>query len=379
MIRLKPEAFSELYGKNLIAYGTGITAKRYVPYLAQDPDIQLCGITNSRIIAEDEGTFLDTGLPVRSLRKWAELLPDATILLTGFLDIEEIIKNCKSVGFKDFQFITKEMVNTFADMEADIAQAQQPKIFEQLCLSNELHDAHKAAFSEFKSCNRGQNVAVVGTGPSLNYYSQLPGVSHIGVNSSFLKKDLTLNYYFITHNVAEWLDELKKYNFIKFFNVGMRSRKSDDQIPEYIIEENAGRRYFNWTMTPFTQIQTNIECYPLMSYGSIIFHAIHFALYTHPKKLLLVGCDCSSSGHFNDGVPYEDCVTKIQIPQWIDGYREVKRFAAIHYPNTEIVSVNPVGLKGLFHDVYTESYLDAHQEINRTECSILDCKNTVNK
>ncbi len=34
-------------------------------------------------------------------------------------------------------------------------------------------------------------------------------------------------------------------------------------------------------------------------------------------------------------------------------YQEMKRFAQIHYPETEIISINPVGLKGMFKDIYT--------------------------
>jgi len=49
----------------------------------------------------------------------------------------------------------------------------------------------------------------------------------------------------------------------------------------------------------------------------------------------------------------------------------VKKFAALHYPDTEIISVNPVGLKGMFHDMYTESYLDAHPELSRVDCELL--------
>lgn len=379
MIRLNPQAFLELCGKNIIAYGTGITAKRYIPYLAQDPDIRLYGITNSRITAEDAGTFLDTGLPLRSLKKWAELLPDATILLMTFTAVEEIIANCKSMGFKSFQFITTKMVSAFADMEAGIAQTHQAEVLGHFCMANELRDAHKASFSEFKSCNRGRTVAVVGTGPSLNYYSQSSGITHIGVSASFLKKNLSLDYYFIAHNVSHWLEKLKEYDFVKFFKVGITNRKTKDQIPEYIIEENGGRRYFSIPLTPFEQIHTNIEYYPVMGCESVIFQAIHFALYTHPKKLLLVGCDCALNGHFKESQqdlsentrqkPLEDGT--IQIPQWIDGYQNVKRFAVIHYPDTEIISVNPVGLKGIFRDVYTESYLDVHPEIARSECELL--------
>ena len=36
--------------------------------------------------------------------------------------------------------------------------------------------------------------------------------------------------------------------------------------------------------------------------------------------------------------------------------QEWKMFARHHYPETEIISINPVVLKGLFKDIYTEEY-----------------------
>ena len=41
------------------------------------------------------------------------------------------------------------------------------------------------------------------------------------------------------------------------------------------------------------------------------------------------------------------------------------------YPKTEIISVNPVGLKGLFKDVYTQSYVDEHPELLNENIEIL--------
>lgn len=108
-----------------------------------------------------------------------------------------------------------------------------------------------------------------------------------------------------------------------------------------------------------------------MAGHSIIFPALHFALYTRPKRVLLVGCDCSLDGHF-DGTENGCASDQTMVPLWIGGYRELKGFAAVHYPDTEFISVNPVGLKGLFRDVYTERYLEAHPELMRSECEILD-------
>lgn len=366
MLKLNPQVFSDLYDKDLIAYGTGNMARRVIPYLVQDPNIRLHGVTNSRVTAEDEGTFLETGLPIRSIDAWAKIMPNATILLTAFINAEEIMPACKNAGFQHFEYITWEKMSVVTEMEAEIAQEQQIKLLEQLCFANELHDTHKESFLKFKGCNRDRTVAVVGTGPTLNYYTQIPGVPHIGVNASFLKEGLTLDYYFITHYVPEWCERLKEYDFVKFFNVGIKSRKKKDQVPEYIIEENNGRRYFSLPITPFTQIHTNIECYPLMSYDSIIFQAIHFALYTRPKELLLIGCDCAATGHFNS-VPTSFYEERVAIPQWIAGYKNIKKLVSLHYPDTEIVSVNPVGLRGIFRDVYTKSYIDEHPEIDKCE------------
>ena len=185
MLKLNPQQFSDLYDIDLIAYGTGNIAKRVLPFLAQDPNIRLHGVTNSRIAADDEGTFLETGLPVRSIDAWSQILPDATILLTAFSGVDEIMAACRNVGYQNFKFITWEKISVLTEMGAEAAQEQQSRILEHLCLVNELHDTHKASFSEFKGCNRGKTVAVIGTGPTLNYYSQIAGIPHIGVNASF--------------------------------------------------------------------------------------------------------------------------------------------------------------------------------------------------
>ena len=371
MLRMRPQTFSSLYEKDVIAFGTGVMGKRLIPYLAQDPTIKLHGVTNSRITSEDDGTFLDTGLPLRSVQAWAKLLPDATILVTSSTMIDEIISVCRDAGFQNFQFITNEMMNALIQMEGQLALSQTARIMESLCLANELHDAHKAAFSEFKGCNKGKTVVVVGTGPTLQYYTQLPGSVHIGVNASFLKENLTLDYYFITHYIPRWCERLKDYDFIKFFGMNTNS-SAKDQFPEYILEENGGRKFFSMIDIPGVQVHTDIAYYPLMAYNFIIFRAIHFALYTQPKKILLVGCDCSANGNF-DGPLANDFQFMEQslVLQWIDGYKKVKEFASIHYPSTKIISVNPVGLKGLFSDFYTPGYLEAHPEISCSESDLL--------
>ena len=235
------------------------------------------------------------------------------------------------------------------------------------CFAIELHETHKASFSEFRDCNTGKDVVVVATGPSMKYYSQIPDIPHIGVNAAFKNENIKLDYYFTTDYESrnEWFEELKNYDFIKFFGQYSAGVYRDRfQVSEQLVRENNARRFFQGA--PNEDININIEYYPLMGFYSITFQAIHFAIYTNPKRIFLVGCDCDSSGYF-DGTQQ----LFANLPKWAKGYEKVKFFVERFYPETEIISINPVGLKGLFTDVYTENYLSNHVEINRNECKIL--------
>lgn len=357
-----------LYGKQLIVYGTGNAGKVVIPYLRRNPNIDLRGVTNSRIVEKDEGTYLETGLPLRSLHEWFVLFPKATILIAVFNGYDAVYQKCAETGFQDIIFVSAELVMAAMTAAGDITEQQLMCGLDALCLANEIHDTHVASFSQFKGCNRGRDVAVVGCGPTLNYYSQIPQASHIGTNSCFLKEDLELDYYFLLHYDPEWCEELRTRNFEKFFLVN-RNDNSNDKFPEYVVEENNARRFFQAPLT--SRIQANIEYHPLMGFCSVIFPAIQFALYTRPKRIFLIGCDCSMNGHF-EGRAQGRFEADTSVALWIEGYEKLKIFVRRYYPDTELVSVNPVGLKGMFHDVYTRSCLEAHPEIICSECEILD-------
>ena len=246
--------------------------------------------------------------------------------------------------------------------------------FKNACFANELHEIHKASFSEFKGCHTGKAVAIVATGPSMKYYTQIHNIAHIGVNAAFKNPNIKLKYYFVTdyENRNDWFKDLKDYNFIKFFGRYPNGPYRDRfQIPENLFYENNARAFFQ--AAPSLDFHTNIEYYPLMGYYSIAFQAIHFALYTNAKRIYLIGCDCNGNGYF-DGSKQLSNVTQLAggVPMWLRGYKRLKDIVERFYPETEIVSINPVGLKGLFHDVYTENYLVDHPELDRNTCEILD-------
>ncbi len=372
---------------DVIAYGTGKIGKLLIPYLAQSTGSRLRGVTNSRTAKDEIGTFEDTGLPIRNPEFWYEKYPEATIIITTsrpdyYLDIAHI---CRKIGFQKIlcvdDLLEKDIVsiqlNTLASSEKrTLFQLMLPHIgfyfVDQMCIANEIRDIHKASFSEFRGCHKNQSVVVVGSGPTLNYYSQLEHMPHIGVNTTFLNPKIKLDYYFARDysGRSSWYDELKNYDFIKFLGIGEWTSEGREiyQVPASVIEESQARRFVSQPQREF--VHCDIEHYPVMGLGSIIFGAFHFALFTMPKQIFLVGCDCSADGHF-DGSTTAD---HSSVPIFANTWKWVKAFISRYYPSIEVISINPVGLKGVFRDVYTESYLNAHPELDRNTCKILsDC------
>jgi len=392
-IKIKSELVSELYEKELIAFGTGKVGRVVMAYLEADPKINLIGVTNSRITEDDAGLFEDTGLTLRSLSTWKKMLPNATILAAVLKDElkDEVREICKRVGFEKVIFIQAELVveiaysryyNTmenldekFQDYKKFLARGDN-SVVESVCLANEIRDTHKSSFSEYKGCNRGKNVVIVACGPTMNCYTPIQSAVHIGVNAAFKRKDLKLDFYFAQdyRDKPEWYEDLCNYDFVKFFGVpGTGAFFPMVLIPESIIEENGGRKYFcSCNYGKDLELYRNIEYHWMMESGSVTFSAIQFAIYTRPKRIFLVGCDCGGNSHF-DGTPSN---IDVGYELLINGYKKVKEFVERFYPDTEIISVNPVRLKGMFHDVYTESYLEVHPEIDRNSCEIWNIQNS---
>ena len=192
----------------------------------------------------------------------------------------------------------------------------------------------------------------MGSGPSLNDYEPIEGAITVGVNRTFLLGKVTLDYLFMQDYIAvkdyiESSENYKNTNLIKFYG-GI--------IPESIaLRHNANRYHANSLLDPqyklpLLEFTYDIATEALKCYGSVVFAAMQFILYTNPKRIYIVGCDCSDKGHFDSPTSTASDPTFEFVLQ---GWNKMKKFAQMYYPETEIISINPVGLKGLFTDVYT--------------------------
>lgn len=89
-----------LYDKEILIYGIGTIARILLPYLYAMPErIHLLGIALTEV--EREQQYQDTGIKIRSIHKWAEECPHATILIaTSDTYHDEIFQICREKGFQ---------------------------------------------------------------------------------------------------------------------------------------------------------------------------------------------------------------------------------------------------------------------------------------
>lgn len=253
------------------------------------------------------------------------------------------------------------------------------QIKNDISLKLDIITLHQKTFSKFKNINTNKDIVIVGAGPSLKYYKPYKNAIHIGVNRTFLFNQINLDYLFLLDypNVKPYIkqaNEYRKEKCKKFY--GLFSEKDHNmhipdseafsaQADRYYISENG----YNLN----EEFIYNIEQNPLACFWSVIFQAAQFSLYTNPKRLFIVGCDCNFNGYY-DG-QQQSLPNRLKDKHTIrnmDGWKKLKKYADLYYPETEIISINPVGLKGLFKDVYTQEYLNEHPEIDNNKINILE-------
>lgn len=232
---------------------------------------------------------------------------------------------------------------------------------------------HNATFSKYKSIHAGQDIVLTATGPTINFYTPLPNAVHIGVNKAMMLKQIRLDYLFMQDYFAitDYIEQAANIDCKKFYGIIPPPAAPTLIIPESIAQRHKAERYYVEVMIGRTLdglLPHDISAHPFKDWGSVILPAAQFALYTNPRRIYLAGCDTSNSGYFDNSEPK----FPLGVDSVIYGWNKVKEMAAFLYPETEIISINPVGLKGMFKDVYTKEYLSAHPEINPDEVEILE-------
>ena len=229
-----------------------------------------------------------------------------------------------------------------------------------------IYSAHQQIFSKYKGIHHGEDIVLIATGPTLNDAPRIRKAVCIGVNRTITMKQYSLNYCFMQDYTAvkDYIEHCFEYDCVKFFGLFMTRSLRRLNIPYVVGEKAQAERYYGGSKDI---VYPDIACYPLADCGTVSHAALHFSIYTRPRRIYLIGCDTSADGYYDKTlVP----VWPLNPPLLRSGYQKIKEMSDIFYPDVEIISVNPVGLRGLFRDVYTSSYLEKHPEIKNAE--ILD-------
>lgn len=227
---------------------------------------------------------------------------------------------------------------------------------------------HKETFGPYKNAFWGKDVALVASGPTAKFYKPIEGAIHVGVNNACLMDNVQLDYLFCQDF---YMDDEKRQAIVnyrpdkckKFFGriperryINCMKSKSAQHVrrcPKKFVVEAKASEYYVYDLYQ-NQIALDIECEPLHA-GGIAFAALQFILHAHPKRVYLVGCDCSSGFFYKSDVKFDNA-------PMIKFWKTFKKFINELYDDIEIISVNPVGLKELFDDIYTDDYLIAKKQ-----------------
>lgn len=246
---------------------------------------------------------------------------------------------------------------------------------------------HQKTFGEFRNKYEGKTVTLIGAGPTVSFFGPIENSVYVGLNRAFLFDKVHFDYLFtidkwgLDTGTVNYMDDFINYDSLKF--VGDQNGNSNYQIPQSLGNGRSDVRRYKTTSGGYlpNKFALDIDTEALANSVSVALQAMQFILFTNPKRVYIVGIDCTGASNQHFKGSGQDGTTRGQSPQKLDeihkkDWHRLKDFVSTYYPETEIISVNPVGLKGLFHDVYTESYLNDHPEINRNDIEILETTNT---
>lgn len=217
---------------------------------------------------------------------------------------------------------------------------------------------HPQTFGPYKNKHKGQDVVLICGGPSVKEFEPIDNAVYAAVNNSCQYDKVKFDYIFLQelHEVSSKNEAVNNYeyeNCTKFYGIIPEKRlnglyPSCRLIPQSDIDKSNIKLFFLDDRIANT-FAYDLSIEPLGDFGGTAFSAIQFLLWTNPERIYLVGADCDNSKNIfynqKESIDYS-----AQIQYW----QRLKQFADDIYPSTEIISVNPVGLKGLFKDYYTE-------------------------
>lgn len=217
-------------------------------------------------------------------------------------------------------------------------------------------DSNRKIFEPYKNIYAGKSIIIYGSGPSARFFKPNENTICIGANSAILDSVVQLNYLF----ALDYMPYVELANELggavkKFFGRSIT-------WPLMTIGENAIAGFATGFYTNFSErlaeqyhFTNDIALNFLKIPKSTIFAMMLFALHTGPSRIFLIGCDCCASRLDKEGRISSFSRNSDLLPM-LEGWKAMKDMALRYYPQIEIISVNPRGLRGIFRDDYQNAY-----------------------
>lgn len=233
-------------------------------------------------------------------------------------------------------------------------------------LASKLH----GYLEKYRGIYQGKDVVIIGCDPTLEYFEPIKDAIYMGVNKAYKYEKINFDYIYTTDNEAG-MDELINYKpdtCTKFFSYPTHDWKHRHHLNNF-VKSNPKIAVLNPNLESRMPIDLANESFGSYWFSSTVLFALQFALYTLPKRIFIVGCDCSQ-GNICRKKP-----TKVNpsdnYEYQLYGWKLMKEDIQNLFPEIEIISINPVNLKGYFKDVYTKSYVDKHPELQKENVEIM--------
>lgn len=202
---------------------------------------------------------------------------------------------------------------------------------------------------KYRNCFNNKTIYVIGNGPSektfnpkvIDYNNSIV----IGINRAFKDGRIKFDFLFAQDEFPEGFDEFLDYRkdeCVKFMgivtnddNIRIRLKHTyNEKVERYVLS------YYKMENIPY-----DISILPFADLRGTVFSALQFALYTNPSKIMLVGFDCGIGHAFKDK-------SRENFDYQLESWKLIKKYIDSNWKEIEVVSVNPVALKGLFNDIY---------------------------
>ena len=365
----------------IIAYPVGNEGTMFLRFLEYHNMINNFCCVAAREVREDVVQSFAHSLPIIPINCLQHFRNSAVIIVSAPVAYHQsIYKELSDFGFEDILFISKVMNAQVENALKQLSNSAYTIIWSmnkimdritdlerKLDGQDQIRDVHKETFSRYRNCFLGKKIVIIGGGPSAKYYSPIKDAIHIGINFAWQRDDVIFDYLFTQDRWQNYLSGLKMEDGFDKIKDKIFVGKCIDSYPRPNYPENVSIKRNNVLRyyldeAPLSHVIHQDICYhTIRCFGSTSFAALSFALFTYPKEIYLVGLDTSSPGkHFySHPDPKYDETGKNATPSLTVmkvGYAKIKMFAKQYYPDVDIISVNPVGLKGLFKDLYTEEF-----------------------